>query len=111
MARTMSEEMNTPPPLDGELSFDEETRNKPADDFGHIVHTVPEGVVMPVSADDIAKTIEWTAQRGGKFPAQGQRHSTFGRSQVPKGIVADLSKLRRIGAVEGDRVHVEAGAK
>jgi cytokinin dehydrogenase len=109
--RTRSKEMNTPPPLDGELSFDEETRNEHADDFGHIVHTVPDGVVVPVSADDIAKTIEWTPHRGGKFAAQGQRHSTFGRSQVPKGIVADLSKLRRIGAVEGDRVVVEAGAK
>ena len=72
MSRTRSEEMKTPPMLDGELSFDEGTRNEHADDFGHILHTVPEGVVMPVSADDIAKTIEWTAQQGGKFAAQGQ---------------------------------------
>jgi cytokinin dehydrogenase len=106
------EEMRTPPlPLDGELRFDEATRNGRADDFGHIVHkTPPEGVLLPGSADDVAKTTQWTAPRGGKFAPQGQRHSTFGRSQVPSGIVADMSTLRYIGPVEGDRVVVEAGA-
>jgi cytokinin dehydrogenase len=99
-----------PPPLDGELRFDEVTRKGRADDFGHIVHHMPEGVLLPGSADDVAKTIQWTAQRGGRFAPQGQRHSTFGRSQVPGGIVADMSTLRSIGAVEGDRVVVEAGA-
>jgi cytokinin dehydrogenase len=106
------EEMRTPPPpLDGELRFDEVTRNGRADDFGHIVHHMPEGVLLPGSADDVATTIQWTAQRGCKFAPQGQRHSTFGRSQVPSGIVADMSTLRHIGAVESDRVVAEAGAK
>ncbi|MGH2985272.1 MAG: FAD-binding protein [Solirubrobacterales bacterium] len=100
-----------PPPLDGELRFDEATRNGAADDFGHIVHETPEAVLLPGSADDVAKTIQWTARRGRKFAAQGQSHATFGRSQVRDGIVADMSTLRNIGAVEGDRVVVEAGAK
>ena len=99
-----------PPPLDGELRFDQAARNGRADDFGHIVHHMPEGVLLPGSAGDVAKTIQWTAQRGGRFAPQGQRHSTFGRSQVPGGIVADMSALRSIGAVEGDRVVVGAGA-
>ncbi|MDQ1541855.1 MAG: cytokinin dehydrogenase [Actinomycetota bacterium] len=106
------EQMPTPPPpLDGELRFDEVTRKRCADDFGHIVHKVPEGVLLPGSSDDVAMTIRWTAQRGRKFAPHGQRHSTFGRSQVPSGIAADMSTLRYIGAVEGDRVVVEAGAK
>jgi len=105
------EEMPTPPPpLDGELRFDEATRNGRADDFGQIVHKMPEGVLLPGSADDVAKTIQWTAPRGGKFAPQGRRHSTFGRSQVASGIVADMSTLRHVGPVEGDRVVVEAGA-
>jgi cytokinin dehydrogenase len=104
------EEMPAPPPLDGELRFDEMTRNERADDFGHIVHHMPQGVLLPGSADDVAKTILWTAARGGRFAPQGQRHSTFGRSQVPGGIVADMSALRSIGPVEDDRVVVEAGA-
>ena len=105
------EKMPTPPPpLDGELRFDEATPNSRADDFGHIVHHMPQGILLPGSADDVAKTIQWTAQRGCKFAPQGQRHSTFGRSQVPGGIVADMSALRHIGPVDGDRVVVEAGA-
>ena len=81
-----AEEMPTPPPLDGELRFDEMTRNERAR-----------------VADDVAKRILWTAPRSGRFAPQGQRHSTFGRSQVPGGIVADISALWPIGAVEGDR--------
>lgn len=50
------EEMPTPPPPppDGELRFDEVTRKGRADDFGHIVHQMPEGVLLPGSADDVA---------------------------------------------------------
>ena len=92
-----------PPPLDGELRFDEVTRNGHVGDFGHIVHRVPGGVLRPGSADDVAKTIRWAAPRGGRFAPQGRRHSTFGRSQVPGGIVADMSTLRSIGPVDGDR--------
>jgi cytokinin dehydrogenase len=98
------------PTLDGELRFDEVTRNGRADDFGHIVHHMPKGVLLPGSANDVAKTIQWTVPRGGRFAPQGRRHSTFGRSQVPGGIVADMSTLRSIGAVEGDRVIAGAGA-
>jgi FAD/FMN-containing dehydrogenase len=105
------EKMATPPPpLDGELRFDEVTRKGRADDFGHIVHHMPEGVLLPGSADDVAKTIQWAAPRGGRFAPQGRRHSTFGRSQVPSGIVADMSTLRSIGPVDGGQVVVEAGA-
>jgi cytokinin dehydrogenase len=99
------------PTLDGELRFDDATRSERADDFGHIVYRRPEGVLLPGSADDVAKTIRWAAQRGCKFAPRGQSHSTFGRSQVQDGIVADMSTLRNIGAVEDDRVTVEAGAK
>ncbi|MEV0804271.1 FAD-binding protein [Kribbella sp. NPDC050281] len=81
------------PPLDGELRFDEVTRQERTHDFGHIVHQLPDGVRLPGSADDVAKTIQWTAQRGSTFAPQGQRHSTFGRSQTRGGIVADLSML------------------
>jgi FAD/FMN-containing dehydrogenase len=74
MAPNTPEEMPTPPPpLDGELRFDEPTRNARADDFGHIVHKIPEGVLLSGSADDVAKTIQWIAPRGGKF-APRRRH-------------------------------------
>jgi cytokinin dehydrogenase len=96
--------------LDGELRFDEATRSAAADDFGHLVHRVPEAVLLAGSADDVAKTIRWAAGRGRKLAPRGNGHSTFGRSQVDRGIVADTSRLRSIGAVEGDRIVVGAGA-
>ena len=48
---------------------------------------------------------------GLQVAPQGRRHSTFGRAQAGGGIVADMSTLGTIGAVEGDRVAVEAGAQ
>ncbi len=99
------------PGLDGELRFDEATRRAAADDFGHLVHRAPEAVLFAASSDDVAKTIRWAGRRGLKFAARGNGHSTFGRSQVEHGVVADMSRLRNIGAVAGDRIVVEAGAK
>ena len=98
-----------PPPLDGELRLDQATRDRAAHDFGHIVRKAPAGVLLPRSAEDVAKTIRWAARRGRRFAAQGQRHSTFGRSLVADGIVADMSTLRRIAPVDADRVVAGAG--
>jgi cytokinin dehydrogenase len=100
-----------PPTLDGELRFDEATRGAAADDFGHLVHRAPEAVLLAGSRSDVANTIRWAAGRGRKLAPRGNGHSTFGRSEVEHGIVADMSRLRNIGAVEGDRIVVEAGAK
>ena len=100
-----------PPPLDGELSFDQAVRDAAADDFGHIVHKAPEAVLIPGSDNDVAATIKWVSDRNRKFAPQGQSHSTFGRSEVQDGVVADMSALHAVGAVEGDRITVDAGAK
>jgi cytokinin dehydrogenase len=99
-----------PPNREGELRFDEPARRRASDDFGHMVHRTPAAVLLPASADDVAAAIRWAGARGSAFAARGNGHSTFGRSQVEDGIVGDLSRLRRIGAVQGDRVVAEAGA-
>ncbi|HEY6423874.1 MAG TPA: hypothetical protein VIY28_11615 [Pseudonocardiaceae bacterium] len=52
------------PPLDGEIRSEEQTRAAAADDFGHIVHRTPEGVLLPASGQDVATTIRWAAGRG-----------------------------------------------
>ena len=96
--------------LDGELRRDDATRDGAAHDFGGLVSRVPAAVLEPGSADDIAAAIRWAAHHGLQLAAQGRRHSTFGRSAVQGGIVADMSPLRSIGAVEGDRVRAGAGA-
>ena len=100
----------TPPPLDGEIRFDDEARAAAAEDFGHVVHRSPEGVLLPASDRDVAATIRWAAGRGLTFAPQGKRHSVFGRSLVDAGIVGDMTRLRRIHAVQNDRVVVDAGA-
>jgi len=96
--------------LDGAVHVDEAARAAAGDDFGHIVHRSPDGVVVAGSAGDIVDAIRWTAGRGGHLAAQGQRHSTFGRAQVRDGVVADMRGLRDIGPVARDRVTVGAGA-
>jgi FAD/FMN-containing dehydrogenase len=100
-----------PPPLDGELRFDNEARAAAADDFGHIVHKTPEGALLPGSAQDVATTIRWASELGHTIVPQGQRHSVYGRAQVSDGIVIDMSRLHTVHAVWDDRVVVDAGAK
>jgi FAD/FMN-containing dehydrogenase len=100
-----------PPPLDGELRFDTASRDAAGVDFGHVVTRRPTGVLQAGSRDDLAATIRWARSRGWRFAARGQGHSTFGRPQARRGIVADMSRLRRNGPVADDRVVVEAGAK
>ncbi|KAF0966488.1 FAD-binding protein [Rhodococcus sp. T7] len=99
-----------PPALDGELRFDQATRDATADDFGHLVGTSPDVVLLPGSTADVAATICWAAKRGRTFAAQGQRHSVWGRSSAPNGVVADMSTQRFVGRARGDRIVVGAGA-
>jgi FAD/FMN-containing dehydrogenase len=100
----------SPPPLDGALRFDQPARAAAAEDFGHLVQQVPEGVLLPGSAEDVAATVRWAAEHGRRFAAQGNRHSVFGRAQAGRGIVADLRRLRAVHDVQDDRVVVDAGA-
>ncbi len=66
------------------IRFDETARSEAADDFGHIVHRTPAGVVRPGSAADVAAAIRLATERGCGFAAQGKRHSVYGRAQVAR---------------------------
>jgi hypothetical protein len=79
-----------PPPLDGGIRVDDRARAAAADDFGHLVHRTPEGVLLPASEEDVAAAVRWAAEHGRTFAAQGGRHSVFGRDQASGGIVADM---------------------
>ena len=102
--------LSPPPPLDGAVRFDHRARTAAAEDFGHLVHRVPEGVLLPASDKDVAAAVRWAAAEGRGFAAQGNRHSVFGRAQVRDGIVADMRRLRAVHDVHDDRVVVGAGA-
>ena len=96
--------------LEGRMRCDEPARAAAADDFGHIVHDRPKAVLRPQSAGEVAAAIRWASARGLHFAAQGRRHSVFGRGMAADGIVAEMSELRTIHDVQGDRVVVDAGA-
>lgn len=99
-----------PPALHGRLRFDMAARAEAAEDFGHIVHSMPEGVLRAESADDIVATIRWVARRGRRFAPRGRGHSVFGRPMAENGVVGDMSRLRAIHGVRNDRLMVDAGA-
>jgi FAD/FMN-containing dehydrogenase len=99
------------PTLDGELRFDKASRSAAAEDFGHIVHRTPKGVLLPRSDQDVASTIRWAGGLDRKIAPQGQSHSVYGRAQVRAGIVIDMAQLRTVHDGQNDRVVVDAGAK
>lgn len=98
------------PPMDGTFRFDDEARAAAAEDFGHIVHQTPEGVLFPGSEDDVAAIIRWAGAAHRKIAPRGQSHSVYGRAQARDGIVIDMTPLRAIGPIQNDRVSVGAGA-
>jgi cytokinin dehydrogenase len=100
-----------PPPLDGTLRFDDDSRAAAAEDFGHIVHQTPKGVLLPGSDQDVATMIRWAGDLRRKIAPRGQSHSVYGRAQVRDGMVIDMRQLRAIHEVKNDRVVVGAGAK
>lgn len=97
------------PALEGEIRFDEVARDRVSDDFGHIVHRSPNGVLLPASAADVAATIRWASRNALHLAARGRGHSVFGRAMARAGIVADMSRLRTIHRITAHSVEVDAG--
>ncbi|WP_426732599.1 FAD-binding protein [Myxococcus faecalis] len=102
------------PPLDGELLLDEASRTAASDDFGHIRHHTPWAVLVPGSVKDIVAMVRFARRQGLKIAAArglGESHSTFGQSQVPAGIVVDMSALATIHELDQDSAWVDAGVR
>jgi cytokinin dehydrogenase len=98
------------PLVGGSFRTDEAARTAAADDFGHIVRNMPDGVLQAGSDLDVAAAILWARENNRKVAARGQGHSVYGRSQVQSGVVIDMRTLRGIHAVTDDQVIVGAGA-
>jgi cytokinin dehydrogenase len=98
------------PKVHGEFSCEASLRAAAAEDFGHIIRGQPLAVLKPSSSADIAGVMQWAAHRGLKVAARGQGHSTYGRPLADGGIVIDMGTIRTIGAVQLDRITVDAGA-
>jgi cytokinin dehydrogenase len=99
------------PRLDGTLSFDAPTLDEYAQDFGQIISERPFAVLRPGSVRDISRMLRFAARNGIRVVNRGRAHSTYGQSQHEAAIVFDLASFDALGAVEGDRVTVGAGAR
>ncbi|MEU9450233.1 FAD-binding protein [Streptomyces sp. NPDC048277] len=87
-----------------------ETLREAAQDFGHLVHSPPLGVLRPRSAAEVRDALVYAGPRGIPVAARAGGHSLYGQGQARGGIVLDLGELSAVGPVAGDRVEVRAGA-
>ncbi|HEX3591260.1 MAG TPA: FAD-binding protein [Pseudonocardiaceae bacterium] len=92
---------------DGSFTTGGSALDEAADDFGHIVHQRPAGVLRPGSVADVGTLLRHV--NGIPVVARGRGHSAYGQAQTD-GIVLDMSGLADIGPVVGDRITVQAGA-
>jgi FAD/FMN-containing dehydrogenase len=99
------------PRLDGSLHLDDATRAAYAEDFGQIVHERPLAVLKPGSVQDIARMVRFARRHHLRIAGRGRGHSTFGQAQVEAGVVIDMSTLRTIHRIAGDRVAIDAGIR
>ncbi len=102
------------PALDGQLYLSASALTNAADDFGHIVHESPWAILVPGSVKDIRKMVKFARRHCLSIAGTrgiGQSHSTYGQAQVEAGIVVDMSALNGIGAVDGNSIWVQAGAR
>jgi FAD/FMN-containing dehydrogenase len=100
--------------LTGELSVDDAALEAASDDFGHVVHKRPVGVLKPGSPQDIAKLLQVASRQGFKVAMRGQGHSFFGQTQAEGGVVIDSSSLNSVRIVKsgaGGTAEIGSGAK
>lgn len=101
---------NPIPRLDGDLLTDPTTRDRAAEDFGHLVHRVPVAVLRPGSVDDVVTMIRYCRRHRLPVAARGQGHSAFGQAQADRGLVIDMTPLSQI-RIRGDVAVAGAGAR
>ncbi|MDE1461502.1 FAD-binding protein [Spartinivicinus poritis] len=97
------------PDFEGELLTDNDSLQKAADDFGHIIHLIPRAVLKPASVQDIVKMVRFAMVHQINVTARGQGFSTAGEAQVNAGVVIDMSSLTTVKEITDTSVLVEAG--
>jgi cytokinin dehydrogenase len=93
------------------LSSDLEIITGAADDFGHIVHKVPDLVAFPCCADEVASVMRYGAERGVRVVPRGAGHSVFGQAQCDGGTVCDMSTVNSVAMTDSSTVAAGAGAR
>lgn len=106
---TSSPLTSLPPDLDGTLSGDPGVLQAAAEDYGHIVRSMPIAVLRPGSLQDVVKIMTHAYRHSIRVACRGNAFNTFGQSQVAGGIVIDMSALDRIHAITPEHAIVDAG--
>jgi len=89
--------------LGGAVSTDEGARQSAATDFGRVVSRLPQAVVHPRSAQDVARVVRFAAREGLSLSTRGAGHSQSGQS-LSSHIALQMDSLggiHRLDAGEG----------
>ncbi len=94
--------------VSGDVLCDDASRSLYATDAS-LFEVRPLAVVRPRSAEDVAATVKWAAERGIAVHARGAGSSVCGGS-LGGGVVVDCGRfMRRILSSDGDSVRVQPG--
>lgn len=88
---------------------DDATRSRVSTDFGGIVKRVPCAVIVPRSANDVRRTLEFACHERCTVAVRGAGHSQAGQSLSSDGLQLDMTKLNRIGQIENSAIWVQGG--
>ncbi|WP_328522715.1 FAD-binding protein [Kribbella sp. NBC_00359] len=107
-AATSATPIDPLPPLDGTVSFDNESKLLDSRDEGNIVTRLPFAVLRPGSASDVAAMIRYCRRHHLKVAARGQAHTTFGQG-LTTGLLIENRSLQQIHSIRPDVADVDAG--
>lgn len=97
-------------PLPG-ASTNLEDREACAYDFGRMTRLVPEAVVRPRSAEEVASLVRRAARGGVQLAIRGGGHSQGGQSLTDRGVVLDTTCLDRVQPAGPEVVRAQGGAQ
>ena len=107
LARDLSKNLQG---IAGDVIVDDASRAAYADDFGRIVHKIPDAVLIPRDAADLAKLVQYANKKKLNIGIRGMGHSMLGQAQIGRGVLIDMSALDAISIQDNDRVEVGAGS-
>lgn len=96
------------PALDGELAFDESSRDAVSTDLGNIVRRRPRAVLRPGSVRDIATMVRFCREHRIAVSPRGSAHTTYGQG-LSGGLVVEARSLDRIHSISPRSAEVDAG--
>ncbi|XP_021276985.1 cytokinin dehydrogenase 3-like [Herrania umbratica] len=90
----------------GKLSVNPSAIESASQDFGHIVKAIPEAVLHPSSAEDIATLVKFSYNSSVPFSiaAKGHGHSVRGQAMANNGVVVDMTSMKNHRNGSGIRI-------